>query len=83
MYMVGDHRGGERNQSEGDDNNDNNSVSSSASTIKECGGLCSGNNVNRPSGRNNDDDTIIGSDGFVHRLKQQSTNKGGKQVGIW
>jgi hypothetical protein len=28
-------------------------------------------------GRDNIDDTIVGSNGFVRRLKQQSTNEGG------
>jgi hypothetical protein len=31
----------------------------------------------RAEGRDDNDDTIVGSNGFVRRLKQQSTNKGG------
>jgi hypothetical protein len=31
----------------------------------------------RAEGRDDYDDTIVGSNGFVRRLKQQSTNKGG------
>ena len=31
----------------------------------------------REGGRDDNDGTIIGSNGFVRRLKQQSTNKGG------
>jgi len=31
----------------------------------------------REGDRDDNDDTIVGSNGFVHRLKRQSTNKGG------
>jgi hypothetical protein len=31
----------------------------------------------RAEGLDENDDTIVGSNGFVRRLKQQSTNKGG------
>ena len=33
--------------------------------------------MTRAEGRDDNNDTIIGSNGFVHRLKQQSTNEGG------
>jgi hypothetical protein len=29
------------------------------------------------------DGSVVGSNGFVHHLKQQSKNKGGKQEGRW
>jgi len=33
--------------------------------------------MTRAEGRDDNNDTIIGSNGFVHHLKQQSTNEGG------
>jgi hypothetical protein len=34
-------------------------------------------NPTREGGRDDNNDTIIGSNGFARRLKQQSTNEGG------
>ena len=37
----------------------------------------------RVGSRDDDNDTIVGSNGFVRSLKQQSTNEGGEGEGRW